>query len=170
VPGGHVLVLATGCASTYGYFGEVLATAAIHRGAVGLVTDGGVRDVLAVERLGFAVFAAGAALRGTTKAGPGATGCSVTLADVTISPGDWIVADVDGVVAIRASQLPDVVHAGEARAAKEQHMLKSLRDGRTTADLLSLDLGKVQRNAFSTEMAAATDGQPDSIDTRSTTT
>jgi len=120
VPDGHVLVVATGGASRFGYFGEVLATAAIQRGALGLVTDGGVRDVLAVERLGFAVFAAGAALRGTTKAGPGATGCTVALAEMMISPGDWIVADVDGVVVIGTTQLQNVLQAGEARTAKEE--------------------------------------------------
>lgn len=129
------------------------------------LTDGGVRDVLAVERLGFAVFAAGAAPRGTTKAGPGATGCTVALAEVMISPGDWIVADVDGVVVIGTTQLQNVLRAGEARAAKKQRMLKALRDGHTTADLLSLDLDKVQGQVFPAKVATTANYQPDSIAT-----
>jgi len=75
----------------------------------------------------------------------------VALAEVMISPGNWIVADVDGVVVIGTTQLQNVLQAGEARPAKEQRMLKALRDGHTTADLLSLDLDKVQGTRFPSE-------------------
>src|SRR6516165_3916072 len=56
----------------YGVWGEVLTVAAMARGIAGLVLDGSVRDLGAIRRMGFPVFARGTALRGTTKSALGA--------------------------------------------------------------------------------------------------
>ena len=56
-PPGSVLVVDAHQLSELGYWGEVLTTAARARGVVGLVIDGGVRDVAALERHRFGVFA-----------------------------------------------------------------------------------------------------------------
>ena len=71
-PAGHVLVASVGAEPERGYWGEVLTTGAEARGIVGLVIDGGVRDVSALEAHGFPVFSSMIALRGATKehAGP----------------------------------------------------------------------------------------------------
>ncbi|MGH9026886.1 MAG: hypothetical protein ACRDWD_12340, partial [Acidimicrobiia bacterium] len=54
-------------------------------------------------------------------------------------PGDVVVGDADGVVAISAAALADVLAAGRARKAKELKMFEELRAGRTTLELLDLD-------------------------------
>src|ERR1035437_8624791 len=61
---GTALVVDVGDVPGRGYFGEVLTTAAQARGIVGLVIDGGVRDVAALRELGFPVFACLVALPG----------------------------------------------------------------------------------------------------------
>ncbi len=70
-PAGSVLVVDVGDVHHRGYWGEVLTTAAQARGLAGLVIDGGVRDVGALERLGFPVFSDGIVLPGATKDCPG---------------------------------------------------------------------------------------------------
>jgi 4-hydroxy-4-methyl-2-oxoglutarate aldolase len=109
------------------------------RGITGLVIDGCVRDVVALEAHRFPVFSTGVALRGATKKLPGGTGGTVAVGEVPVHTGDWLVGDVDGVTVIPAVQLEDVLGAGQARADREQALLEALRDGKTTVELFGLD-------------------------------
>ena len=136
---GSVLVVDASAVPERGYWGEVLTTGAEAAGVAGLVIDGGVRDVAALEEHGFPVFSALVALPGATKNGPGAVGGRVEVGGVTLQTGDWIVADADGVTVVPAPRLEEVLDAGRARAAKEEGMFRELRAGRTTVELLGLD-------------------------------
>lgn len=144
-PAGSVIVASVGAVAELGYWGEVLTTAAQARGVVGLVIDGGVRDVDALAARGFGVFATTIALRGATKDQPGAVGGTVTVGDVAVATGDWVVGDADGVTVIRAGELDAVLAAGRARAEKETAMFAALEAGATTLDLLGLDPTKITR-------------------------
>jgi 4-hydroxy-4-methyl-2-oxoglutarate aldolase len=144
-PAGSVLVVNVGHEPARGYWGEVLTTGAEARGIRGLVIDGGVRDVDALERLAFPVFSALVALTGATKTLPGSAGKSANVGDIEVTAGDWIVGDRDGVVVVPGGALDDVRAAGEARAAKEARMFDALRAGKTTLELLDLDASPIDR-------------------------
>jgi 4-hydroxy-4-methyl-2-oxoglutarate aldolase len=141
---GHVLVVDVGDVAERGYWGEVLTTGAESRGLSGLVIDGGVRDVDAIAAHGFPVFSAAIALRGATKQSPGTVGMPVVVGGVTVSSGDWVVGDADGVTVVPAAALSTVLEAGRARARKEEGMFEALRNGSTTMELLGLDPGPVE--------------------------
>jgi 4-hydroxy-4-methyl-2-oxoglutarate aldolase len=138
-PAGSALAVDVGNERELGYWGEVLTTAAEARGIVGLVIDGGVRDVEALERHGFPVFSAGLALPGASKSAPGSIGKPALVGDVEVHTGDWLVGDADGVTVVPGADLEAVLEAGRARAKKEDGFFKDLRDGKTTLDLLGLD-------------------------------
>jgi 4-hydroxy-4-methyl-2-oxoglutarate aldolase len=138
-PAGSALAVDVGLEPERGYWGEVLTTAAMARGITGLVIDGCVRDVAALEAHRFPVFSTGVALRGATKNLPGGAGGTVAVGEVPLHTGDWLVGDVDGVTVIPAVQLEDVIAAGQARADREQALLEALRDGKTTVELFGLD-------------------------------
>jgi 4-hydroxy-4-methyl-2-oxoglutarate aldolase len=144
-PAGSVLVVSVGLEPHRGYWGEVLTTGAETRGIAGLVIDGGVRDVDALEAHGFPVFSSMIALRGATKEEPGRVGDEALVGDVDVLRGDWIVGDSDGVVVVRANHLDDVLAAGRARAEKEARMFEELKAGRTTIQLLGLDDAPIER-------------------------
>ncbi len=144
-PAGSVLVVNVGHEQARGYWGEVLTTGAEARGIVGLVIDGGVRDIDALEAHGFPVFSTMVALRGATKQEPGWTGAPSMVGDVEVSRGDWIVGDADGVTVVPNAHLDDVLAAGRERAAKEEKFFADLRAGSTTLQLLSLDDSPVER-------------------------
>jgi 4-hydroxy-4-methyl-2-oxoglutarate aldolase len=127
--GGHVA----------GYWGELLAVAAQQRGINGLVIDGGCRDTAALRQRGFPVWAAGVSVHGTTKNDPGQVNTIVSVGGVTVHPGDYVIADDDGVVVIPPDQIEDVLSATKAREAKEAKILVELAAGRTTIELLGLD-------------------------------
>jgi len=145
-PAGSVLVVEIAGQPELGHWGEVLTTQAQTRGITGLVIDGGVRDVAALERLGFPVFATMLALRGAAKVAEGSVGEPATVGDVRVEAGDVVVGDADGVTIVPGSALDEVVAAAEAREAKEQAMFDALRAGATTLDLLDLDASPIRRS------------------------
>ena len=138
-PQGSVLVVDVGWVADRGYWGEVLTTAAEAAGLAGLVLDGGVRDVAALEAHAFPVFSSTVALTGATKDKPGTVGAPVRVGGVLVSAGDWVVADVDGVTVVPGAALADVLAAARAREAKEAGFFEALRAGSTTVELLGLD-------------------------------
>ncbi|MBV8173460.1 MAG: RraA family protein [Verrucomicrobia bacterium] len=122
-----------------GVWGEVLTVAAMARDIAGLVLDGSVRDLGAIRRLGFPVFARGTALPGTTKSGGGAVGLVTTCGGALVWPGDIIVGDESGIVFIRPDEAEQVLARAQERCRKEAAMMNELRAGRTTVDLLGLE-------------------------------
>jgi 4-hydroxy-4-methyl-2-oxoglutarate aldolase len=143
-PPGSALVVDVGDDDAFGYWGEVLTTAAMSRRIAGLVIDGGVRDSAALESHRFPVFATVVALRGASKNRPGSVGRPVTVGGASVTEGDWIVGDRDGVVVVSRDALEDAVAAGRTRADKEAVMFAELTDGRTTLELLGLDSSPVE--------------------------
>jgi 4-hydroxy-4-methyl-2-oxoglutarate aldolase len=142
-PAGSALVVDAHEQPQRGYWGEVLTTAAESRGLVGLVIDGGVRDVSAVEAHGFPIFSALVALPGATKLGGGAVGGPALVAGVPVASGDWVVGDADGVAVVGRDELDTVLAAAWSRADKEAAMFDRLRQGATTLELLGLDAASV---------------------------
>jgi 4-hydroxy-4-methyl-2-oxoglutarate aldolase len=138
-PAGSVLVVDVGPVPDRGYWGEVLTTAAEAAGLVGLVIDGGVRDVAALEAHRFPVFSSTISLPGARKDQPGTVGAPVMVGGVPVAMGDWVVGDVDGVTVVPEPSLDAVLAAGEAREAKEAGFFAALRAGATTVELLDLN-------------------------------
>jgi 4-hydroxy-4-methyl-2-oxoglutarate aldolase len=143
-PKGSVLVVDVGQVADRGYWGEVLTTAAEAAGLAGLILDGGVRDVAALEAHGFPVFSATIALTGASKDKPGTVGLPVRVGGVEVSTGDWVVADVDGVAFVPRGSLDDVLAAGSDREAKEAGFFDALKSGSTTVGLLGLDASLIR--------------------------
>jgi 4-hydroxy-4-methyl-2-oxoglutarate aldolase len=145
-PPGVALVVSVGDVRELGYWGEVLTTAAQARGVAGLVIDGCVRDVAELEKLAFPVFSTGLALKGATKDKPGRVGGTTTVGDVDVRDGDWVVGDRDGVTVIPGDAIDAVLAAARARAEKEAGYFDALRDGKTTVELLGLDVSPITRS------------------------
>jgi len=143
-PRGSVLCVEVEGEPELGYWGEVLTTGAESRGIAGLVIDACVRDVAALEAHGFPVFAAGIALPGAAKVGPGSVGGVATVGGVLVATGDVVVGDRDGVTVIASARQDEIIAAGRARADAESVMFDKLRRGATTVELLSLDLSSIE--------------------------
>jgi 4-hydroxy-4-methyl-2-oxoglutarate aldolase len=122
----------------HGYWGEVMAVAALARGVRGLVIDGGVRDTTRLEALGFPVWSSHVAIAGTGKTSSGVIGQPLALGTATVRTGDVVVGDADGVVAIPAAELGRVLAAARRREADEELYFARLRDGASTMDVYSL--------------------------------
>jgi 4-hydroxy-4-methyl-2-oxoglutarate aldolase len=132
-PGSVLVVEAHGHLA--GYWGEVLTRAALARGVAGVVINGGIRDVDAIEEIGFPAFATGIGMPGTGKTPDGAVGAPVTLGGVRVHPGSLIVGDRDGVVALPASALSRIHAAAADRRRRERHYLDRIAAGERTVDI-----------------------------------
>jgi regulator of RNase E activity RraA len=125
----EVLVVDAGQATLQAVWGEVMSVAAKTAGLSGLVLDGAVRDLASIARVGFPIYARGAAIPGPLKQGPGDTDCIVTCGGTNVCPGDWVVADEDGVVVVADEVVEDVLARAEQREALERAIIARLEAG-----------------------------------------
>jgi 4-hydroxy-4-methyl-2-oxoglutarate aldolase len=134
---GDVLVVHVSGAHDHGYWGEIMSTAAKARGLGGLVIDGCVRDGVLLEQIGFPVFARGLCIRGTGKdfTARGWVNSPTLFDDVTVSPGDLIVGDSDGVVCIPRERVQAVVEAARERTQMESEILDRINRGDSTLSI-----------------------------------
>lgn len=95
---GRVLVVNNGNSTRCAMLGDRLGELAVQNGWNGVIVNGCVRDSAALGRLPLGVKARGTHPRKSVKAGRGDTQVTLAFAGVTVSPGDWIYADVDGIL------------------------------------------------------------------------
>ncbi len=135
---GDVLVVDAKGFTDAGPWGDVLTLAAQQAGIAGLVIDGSVRDSEAIIEAGFPVFSRGISIRGTTKVDPGHVGGVINFAGTLVERGDIIIGDRDGLVVVKAGEVPDSLRRAEVREAKEEEFRRQIMDGASTAELLGL--------------------------------
>lgn len=135
---GDVVVAACTTESKDGFFGELLATSLRARGAVGLVIDGGCRDVAELERMDFPVFSRAVNAKGTVKATLGSVNVPIVCANTLIRPGDVVLGDTDGVVVVPAEKADETAEASERREANEETKRKRLAAGELGLDIYDM--------------------------------
>lgn len=127
---GDVLVIDGGGELRQALMGDIMASFAESLGVRGVVIDGAIRDVGALSRRDFPVYARGVTHRGPYKNGPGEINVPVTVGGMVVHPGDVVVGDEDGVLAISPADLEAVIEGARRQAAKEAAALKSIAEGR----------------------------------------
>jgi 4-hydroxy-4-methyl-2-oxoglutarate aldolase len=133
---GEVAVISTGGSIQNAPWGELLSTAAMARGARGAVVDGLVRDVKKIQKMGFPVFATG--IKPVDSKGRGVVvnyNVPVVCGGVNVFPGDLIVGDYDGVVAVPAVIVPEVLERAVRKVSSENHSREELQRGAFLRDV-----------------------------------
>lgn len=123
---GDVIVVSGGGIASNALVGENLVAWAARRGVAGFVIDGAVRDV---DLLPLPTFARGATPRKSARSGPGEIGFAIGLGGVSISPGDIIVGDGDGVVVVPQAEAAGILERARKVAANNVAVMEKIAAG-----------------------------------------
>lgn len=116
---GDVLVIDGAGDLTQALMGGLMRTTCLVRQLGGLVIDGAVRDRLEWAEGGLPVFARGHTHRGPAKEGPGEINVPIACAGLSVLPGDLVLGDADGVIAIPAAEAELVLERARLHLDKE---------------------------------------------------
>jgi regulator of RNase E activity RraA len=127
---GDIIVVEQSTGLDAASWGGNLAIGARIRGVAGVIVEGPVRDIDDCQKLDFAVFArAHTARTARGRIVETATNEPITVGDVTVAPGDYVIADGSAVVFIEQREIERVLEAAEAIWAREEAMAQALREG-----------------------------------------
>ncbi len=126
---GDVIVVDAGGELTNSLFGELMLSYAVKRGVAGLVINGAIRDAEALYERNVPVFAAGVTHRGPYKDGPGEIGFPIAIDGMLIEPGDLILGDWDGLVAVPYADVETVYKATKAKQEAETKQMADIEKG-----------------------------------------
>jgi regulator of RNase E activity RraA len=136
---GDVLVIAAGGHLDTAVIGEILGGHLRRRGGVGIVCDGAIRDVAMLAQLAdFSVFTRAITPRGPTSADRGAINRPVVIGGCLVQPGDLVIGDDDGLVALAAPAIRTRIADAEAKLAREAAWEASLAGNRSIIDTFGL--------------------------------
>ena len=137
-PTGSVLVIDAGGTDRATVWGGTSSLVCSLRGLAGCVTNGCVRDIDDLLETRIAVYAAGIAPRGTLKNHEGWRGIPVSVGGVTVSPGDYVIGDRDGVVVVPASDGAAMCERAQEQRQTEEARDARVRDGESLASIIGL--------------------------------
>lgn len=140
VHAGEVIVIEARGETGSGTLGDILALRAHARGAAGIVTDGGVRDIAAVAAVGIPVYSAGAhpAVLGRRHV-PWETDVAVACGGTTVQPGDIIVGDADGVIVVPPALADEVADAALAQEDEDAWVAAQVAAGNPVEALFPMN-------------------------------
>ncbi|MDD4700632.1 MAG: dimethylmenaquinone methyltransferase [Desulfovibrio sp.] len=128
---GDVLVVSCGAYEERAVCGEIMVNLAMKRRLAGFVIDGAVRDARALKELPFPVYARAISPNGPYKDTCGEINVPISIGNVVINPGDIIVADDDGLVAVHAEEAEELAVMAEKITAEGLEKLRRIQESAT---------------------------------------
>lgn len=134
VPTGAVIFIDNAARTDCTVWGGIMSETAHARGIAGTVINGTCRDVAVATSTGYPLWSVSRFMRtGKDRVRVAAVQSTVTIDQVTIAPGDILVADDDGVVVVPAGRWSEVIETAQRIEHVEQAIVESVRGGATLA-------------------------------------
>lgn len=127
---GDVLLIDAGGDLNNAVVGGILTFYAASIGVVGVVVDGAIRDVAEIRKREFPVYARGVTHRGPYKDGPGEINVTVSVGGMVVNPGDIVVGDQDGLLAIPQDGVEALIEKARGVLAAEAETMRAMKEGR----------------------------------------
>lgn len=150
-PGDIVVIDSHGSVNT-AFWGENMTMSAVNKGAVGAVVDGACRDVEEIRKLKFPVISKGIVPNVASISGYGHVNVTVQCGGVSVSPGDILIIDGNGVVVIPKAEAAVILEKARDLLNKEYVLQEKIRAGATIGELINID--EVFRNVFAYQSRA----------------
>ena len=126
---GDVIVVDAGGICENAIIGELMMSRARQRGVAGIVIWGAIRDSAEIGAGTYPVYASGVTHRGPYKNGPGEINVPINMGGMAVNPGDIIIGDADGLVAIPQDQAERVLASAKSILEKETAAMKQIVAG-----------------------------------------
>lgn len=139
---GDIIVVDAGGDLTNAIMGELMINYAISKKLGGVVIYGAVRDVTAINKGTFPVFASGVTHRGPYKDGPGEVNVPISIEGMVIEPGDLVVGDADGVLSIPQANVAQIYAAAKKKNDLEIEQMQKYKDGTVDRSWVDATLSK----------------------------
>ena len=127
---GDVLVIDAGGDLNNAVVGGILSFYAASVGLAGVVIDGALRDVAEIRERDFPVYARGVTHRGPYKDGPGEINVPISVGGMVVNPGDVVVGDQDGLLAIPQQGIEQLIEKAIAHLQAEAKTIQAMKEGR----------------------------------------
>jgi regulator of RNase E activity RraA len=127
---GDVLLIDAGGDLNNAIVGGILSFYAASIGVVGIVIDGAFRDVAEIREREFPVYARGVTHRGPYKDGPGEINVTVSVGGMVVNPGDIVVGDQDGLLAIPQDGVEELIGKARSVLEAEAETMRAMKEGR----------------------------------------
>jgi regulator of RNase E activity RraA len=127
---GDVLLIDAGGDLNNAVVGGILSYYAASIGVVGIVIDGAIRDVAEIREREFPVYARGVTHRGPYKDGPGEINVTVSVGGMVVNPGDIVVGDQDGLLAIPQEGVEELIGKARNVLEAEAETMRAMKEGR----------------------------------------
>ncbi|WP_263772948.1 RraA family protein [Propionivibrio soli] len=131
-PGDVILVDGKGDLNS-ALMGEIMSQQCVALGIAAVVIDGAVRDSEAICELGFPMFAAGLNPNGPTKSVSGRLNHPISIGGVSVSPGDLVVGDADGVTVIERDKAAAMLPLAEQKVVAENKRISEIKSRKALA-------------------------------------
>ena len=136
---GDVLVVSGSPDCGVGLWGELMSISAQSRGLAGTIIDGTVRDPLEIRSLGYPVFCRDINPSRAKKEAYGRINIPVRIGTISISPGDVVLADANGIISIPPDRAPEACQLASEVVKKENSIKDQMLSGRPLFDIFNLN-------------------------------
>lgn len=126
-------------------WGEEASKSCISRGVAGVVINGACRDTREIRELGFPVFSATVCPQAGDPKGLGMIGVTLKIGETSVRPGDWVIADDDGVVVVPRERAVEIANRALAVVERESREKAEIEQGRTLAEVSELQRWEQKR-------------------------
>ena len=127
---GDVLIVSNEEDNTRSLLGEVMMTyLRFTKKVAGIIVDGPIRDIDEIGHWDFPVYATGTTPGGPYREGPGEINVPVACGGIMVYPGDIILADPDGVIAIPRKDAAQILEEAKKNQAADERKLEAARNG-----------------------------------------
>ena len=140
---GDMIIVSNEEDSNRALIGEVMMTfLRYEKKAAGIVIDGPIRDIGELSRWDFPIYCTGSTPAGPFKNGPGEINVPISCGGIHVNPGDIIVADADGVIAIPRNDANDIYAAARVYMEKDSAKVIAAREGRANRAWVERELAE----------------------------
>ncbi|MDF2592496.1 MAG: 4-carboxy-4-hydroxy-2-oxoadipate aldolase/oxaloacetate decarboxylase [Clostridia bacterium] len=133
-PGDIVVITTLGDNNYHGMIGDLLVSSFIKQGVKAIIIDNGVRDSKTLREFGLPIWSSSVICTGTSKNQSGWVNSPAVCGNTIVEPGDLIVADDDGIVVVKKSDIQSSMEKAVARAAKEEKTRAKIEAGELGVD------------------------------------